>query len=72
MPLELFAYAHRVKGRLLAARMPTSQIRLTRIHVPAIAYTHVRHSQLPPFYKEKKIPADNPSGYYQGIEINHG
>ncbi len=54
MPLALLAYAHWVKVRLLASRMPTSQTRRTRLHVHVIAYTHVRHIQLPPLYKENK------------------
>ena len=54
MPLALIAFPLRVEGRLPAARMQTSQTRRTRIHVPVIAYTHVRRSQLPPFYEENK------------------
>jgi len=61
MPLALLAYARWIKRRLLAARMETSQTRRTRLHVPAITYTHVRHSQLTPFYKEiKKSPVTIP------------
>ena len=53
MPLALLAYARWVEGRLSAARMHTSQTRRARLYVPAIAYTHVRHTQLPLFYTEE-------------------
>ncbi len=43
LPLALLTFALRVKRRLQVVRMQTSQTRRARLHVPAIAYTHVRH-----------------------------
>ena len=55
LAIAFFACALSVKGCLLAIRMQTTHTRRTRLHDPAMANTHVRHSQLPPFTtKDKK------------------
>jgi hypothetical protein len=52
--------------------MQTSQTRRTRFHVPVIKYTHVRRTQLPPFYEEKKAEISVPSFTKNESKISAG